>query len=622
MSKKISELPLYNGMTQPDGEVPISINGVTYKIKPDKLIALVAGLTNTSQLINDGADGVHPYLVVSTLPDATTTSKGVIKLAGDLGGTADAPTVKTTEQRVTVADANYTISNTANQMIAFTSLSTARTLTLPAATTANQRVRVVDESFTCNDTRRIIVAPNGTDTVSGSANAILNFPGASAYFESNGAGKWTTLSTTEIPLSAGIVTLPTITDNANGTVTIGNNGIYSLYANADGSGSPKNYTIAGGTYAMTDGALNYIIAKYDTPTAVTSVFTSVADSDVNNFSSIRVFTIYRQGSVLFIRDNDSLGKALANKLQRNAEQTNNIRVSNGTLLLSESATRIVNVSAGTAYIGGIEIPLAAVASSTANTMFFVTQTSPGVWDTTTFAPGGQYSNTQFNPASGGLSTLSNGKYGVIFVFRSLGQGNKLAYVLGQGDYTLGEAQLAKRPSNLPSIVSTQMLPVGRIIVLKGASTATQIDKITDESYAFAGVTDHEALQNLLGGATGEHYHLTLAQYDKATAPAGTILKTRKDITGTTYTLLASDVDKILYFTNASGCTVTVPSGLTTSQEYESIQYTAGQVSFVTSGTTLRMQDYAVATTYGQYSRVLLSWIDTETYSLFGDLAMI
>lgn len=47
-------------------------------------------ILNDYMLVEHNADGTHR---VSVNPDATTTSKGKVKLAGDLGGTADAPTV-------------------------------------------------------------------------------------------------------------------------------------------------------------------------------------------------------------------------------------------------------------------------------------------------------------------------------------------------------------------------------------------------------------------------------------------------------------------------------------------------------------------------------------------------
>lgn len=98
-----------------------------------------------------------------------------------------------------------------------------------------------------------------------------------------------------------------------------------------------------------------------------------------------------------------------------------------------------------------------------------------------------------------------------------------------------------------------------------------------------------------------------------------VIKTRKDVSGS-YTLLSTDVDKILYL--AAGTILTVPSGLTINQDYEVIQWGAGTSTFITSGTTFKMVDYATASTYGQNGRVMISYVDTETYSLFGDLALI
>jgi hypothetical protein len=60
MSKKISELPLYVGPSQPSGLLPISINGVTYAIDPVNLLVVVPD--RTSELINDGATGDSPFV--------------------------------------------------------------------------------------------------------------------------------------------------------------------------------------------------------------------------------------------------------------------------------------------------------------------------------------------------------------------------------------------------------------------------------------------------------------------------------------------------------------------------------------------------------------------------------
>jgi len=57
--------------------------------------------SKTSDLINDGADGVHPFITsAQTINDASSTVKGILKLTNDLGGTADLPTVPALANKV------------------------------------------------------------------------------------------------------------------------------------------------------------------------------------------------------------------------------------------------------------------------------------------------------------------------------------------------------------------------------------------------------------------------------------------------------------------------------------------------------------------------------------------
>jgi len=409
--------------------------------------------------------------------------------------------------RVEVADANYTITGTGDQLIAYTSISADRTLNLPPATTANQRIVIIDESGLCSAVRRILAVPNGSDTFGGDVFGVINFPAGGAEIESNGAGKWTVISTTSIQLSAGVSVLPTFTDLGTGSVLIGT-GVYVLFANADFSGRPKAYQIAGGTFALTDGTTNYICAKYDTTGATVSIIQTTNIADITGSTVVPIFSIYRQGLTLHPLNFDRLALGLSNKIQRSFERTNKFRVERGEVLLGETTGRIITVTGGTAWVGGIEVELSAVASNV-QTCYFVHHTA-GVWTTTDIVT--QYNNTQYDDGTG-LVTLTNNRYAVNFIYRSIGDDNDIAIVLGQGDYTLGQAQVATVPLNLPNFITTHMNLVGRIIVQKSAVTATQIDSAFDSIiFTSAGVTDHEALNNLLGGTTNEHYHLTAAQY--------------------------------------------------------------------------------------------------------------
>jgi hypothetical protein len=90
-------------------------------------------------------------------------------------------------------------------------------------------------------------------------------------------------------------------------------------------------------------------------------------------------------------------------------------------------------------------------------------------------------------------------------------------------------------------------------------------------------------------------------------------------TGTTYTLVSGDVNKLVTLNNAAAITVTIPNGVfTTGQQINLQQLGAGQVTvqgdgtttFTGTGTKLR----------AQYSAATLVCTGTNTFTLIGDLA--
>ena len=90
-------------------------------------------------------------------------------------------------------------------------------------------------------------------------------------------------------------------------------------------------------------------------------------------------------------------------------------------------------------------------------------------------------------------------------------------------------------------------------------------------------------------------------------------------TGTTYTLVAADVNKLVTLSNASAITVTIPNGVfTTGQEINLQQIGAGQVTFVSDGTTTFTGTGTALRT--QYSAATLVCTASNTFTLIGDLA--
>ena len=105
----------------------------------------------------------------------------------------------------------------------------------------------------------------------------------------------------------------------------------------------------------------------------------------------------------------------------------------------------------------------------------------------------------------------------------------------------------------------------------------------------------------------------------AAAPVTTLNITLNAQTGTTYTLVSGDANKLVTLSNASAITVTVPNGVfTTGQQINLQQIGAGQVTIASDGTTTIT---GVGTKIAaQYGAATLICTGTNTFTLIGYLA--
>lgn len=95
-------------------------------------------------------------------------------------------------------------------------------------------------------------------------------------------------------------------------------------------------------------------------------------------------------------------------------------------------------------------------------------------------------------------------------------------------------------------------------------------------------------------------------------------------TGTTYTLVASDLNKIVTLSNASAITLTVPNGVfTTGQQINIQQIGTGQVTVVSDGTTVLTSTGATSTApklRAQYSAATIVCTSSNNFTVIGDLS--
>lgn len=313
----------------------------------------------------------------------------------------------------------------------------------------------------------------------------------------------------------GSCVIPEITDNGNGSVTIGA-GSFCTNRTSDGKGIIDQHEYDGGLLNLTDGVMNYIVGDYNAGVPSVRVTTNVAE--INETTIVPIYSVFRYGNFLHTQHWDSLAAALANKIHRSIVKTQRYRRQEG-LSLSEFGTRNLALTAGVVFVGAVEYVLNSI-DSTADSIFQYTQNALGAWELNLVT---QYNNTQYNTPTG-VVVLTNNRYAVNWIFRGVENQKHLYSVLGVGDYTLTQAQESGLPS-IPINISSHAVLVAKVIIQKSAATATSIRSAFDTTISFSPITEHNNTTGLQGGVAGEYYHMTAAEktsYDNTLTAVGAL----------------------------------------------------------------------------------------------------
>lgn len=273
----------------------------------------------------------------------------------------------------------------------------------------------------------------------------------------------------------GLLTDPTITYLGGTQVQIGASTCLIRSA-LDWNGALLHHVIPQSTLTLVNGAVNHIYASYSGG-AVT--WASSTDRSLLNVSTnqpaIRILMDTGMGGVVYAVTFGAIGMSTPARLMlrtmRLETPVGGKRISG--LAVSEVATRKTRISTGKAYCVLQEVTVPALVQGDPGVVTYLWHHSAGAWVRTARA---QYSNTEYDDGTN-LQALGPNRYAVnwVLVLPSTGE---IAIVLGGGNYTLAQAQTSTLPA-LPSALTEFFLPLGRIIVVTGGTSATQIDQIVD-----------------------------------------------------------------------------------------------------------------------------------------------
>lgn len=228
---------------------------------------------------------------------------------------------------------------------------------------------------------------------------------------------------------------------------------------------------------------------------------------------------------------------------------------------------------------------------------------PGVFMLSTVATANPFTSlsgfgASIHPTTGVITQHTNTSYAATGAIRQ----DRVYYALYRDGVT-GVCKLQK------SADKTIWVDVYTFTFTSTAALYPVIEIYKDPTPALSGKMYHPTLQRSFPGSTP-----AASQYLN---PYATKAVTPNAQTGTTYTLQASDNGGIVYCTNASPITVTVPSGLPTGFNCTIVQGGAGQVTLAASGTTLNNADGYTKTALIHATASILSTPTANTYTTCG-----
>ncbi len=330
--------------------------------------------------------------------------------------------------------------------------------------------------------------------------------------------------------SAGLVGTHTITDDADGTITVSAG---TGFIRATDSDIVELVTTdwaaeSGANVNLVDNDLNYVYVEYNSGSPqVIATTTKRTDRNTN----IYLGSVYRAGTTLHITTTTAVQVgAHTSKMDNRLFDLDPFARASGAVI-SETGNRNLAITAGSFWSGLDNFTTASKDTNVADT--FTAYYSDGASGFTAITAQTVLNNTQYDDGSGTLATLANNRYGVCWIYLSV-EGD-LYVVFGTASYTLIDAEAAPIPSSIPAHFEEHSRIVGKVIVLKSATNLQAVESAFTETFTTGLPTDHG---DLIGLADDDHTQYLLVDGTRAATKfefTGEIFRTSATLNGTAIT---------------------------------------------------------------------------------------
>jgi len=318
-----------------------------------------------------------------------------------------------------------------------------------------------------------------------------------------------------IYLSAGPTIEPSYVDHGSNVITV-NACCITLYDNDHHAGLPKLYDFGIATFTLNVNTTNYIVGKYNNGSPILDLVTDV--ELINESDVVPILTIYDSAGYLHTLNWNTLGKGLVNKLHQRLVKTARYMREDGVVLVMNNpgVDLTFTVTAGRVWYGASRQPINAVISTTDRVV--LVYPNGNTEDITAL-------NNMNYVSSNTKQVLTPNRYTVNWVYRGIEEENHCYVMLGEGDYTLTEAQTAAIPV-APGLITSHAQLVAKVIIKKEALSPTSIQSAYEKTFGFSTAQIHNELSGLNDGDLFEH--LTQIEKNQALVGSSTIDFSAKD----------------------------------------------------------------------------------------------